>query len=798
SFDGCSNVTALYYYPDELEYWDGDDVFDGIGTETSGVTVTFGNGVKVVPSSMFYEEKYIKKVNFSDTITTIGSCAFEDCTNLQNITIPSSVKTIGSYAFQNCTSFTSITIPANVEKLYHYSFDGCSNVTALYYYPDELEYWDGDDVFDGIGTETSGVTVTFGEGVKVVPSSMFYKEKYIKKVIFRCKNTLTTIGGSAFDGCTGLTSAIYCGSSTDWSKVTVKNYNTPLLNALKFHTSCSRSEYKVTRQPTCLSTGTYWERCNVCETERNGFINPLGHTCNSWTVSYDPTCVYEGLAFGYCERCGVKVEKELVALGHSFNEWLTVVDPTCETAGSEKRTCGRCGKIETNVLNALGHTFGDWFEYIAPTCEEKGEMRRVCSACNEYETKDINAIGHSYKAAVTAPTCEEGGYTTYTCSNCGDIYIGNEKAPLGHKPGAEATCEKDQICRVCNKVLEEKFGHDYDSIVTEPTCEKQGYTTHTCSICQNSYKDSYTDALGHKPGEEATCTTSQVCTVCNKILKYQLGHTLGEKATCTTDQICTTCNAVVKEKLGHKYTYYVIDPTCEKDGGTEYWCIRCPYKYFEKQVDALGHTPKNDATCTIGQYCKTCNKLLQDKLGHDYIPVITEPDCENRGYTTNTCSRCEHKYKSDYTDALGHDYDSVVTEPDCENRGYTTHTCSHCGDEYTNLETSPLGHKAGDWIIVKEAEIGVEGLREKHCERCGELLESERIEALKPEFVKGDVNGNGVVDAKDYALAKRHCLKTYTLSEEMLMRADLNGNGKLEASEYGLIKRHVLGTFVIK
>ncbi|MBQ3229660.1 MAG: leucine-rich repeat protein [Clostridia bacterium] len=68
----------------------------------------------------------------------------------------------------------------------------------------------------------------------------------------------------------------------------------------------------------------------------------------------------------------------------------------------------------------------------------------------------------------------------------------------------------------------------------------------------------------------------------------------------------------------------------------------------------------------------------------------------------------------------------------------------------------------------------------------------------EPEFVKGDVNGNGVVDAKDYALAKRHCLKTYTLSDEMLMRADINGNGTLEASEYALIKRHVLGTYVIK
>ncbi|MBQ3229444.1 MAG: leucine-rich repeat domain-containing protein, partial [Clostridia bacterium] len=103
SFAGCSNVTAFYYYPDELEIFYS-NAFDSIGTETSGVTVTFGEGVKIIPSSIFEGNKYIKKVNFSDTITTIGSSAFYGCTNLQNITIPSSVKTIDSYAFQNCTS----------------------------------------------------------------------------------------------------------------------------------------------------------------------------------------------------------------------------------------------------------------------------------------------------------------------------------------------------------------------------------------------------------------------------------------------------------------------------------------------------------------------------------------------------------------------------------------------------------------------------------------------------------------------------------------------------------------------
>mgnify|MGYP003291517512 CR=1 FL=1 len=39
--------------------------------------------------------------------------------------------------------------------------------------------------------------------------------------------------------------------------------------------------------------------------------------------------------------------------------------------------------------------------------------------------------------------------------------------------------------------------HDYKAVVTEPTCTKGGYTTHTCSICNGYYVDTETEALGH-------------------------------------------------------------------------------------------------------------------------------------------------------------------------------------------------------------------------------------------------------------------------------------------------------------
>ncbi len=64
-------------------------------------------------------------------------------------------------------------------------------------------------------------------------------------------------------------------------------------------------------------------------------------------------------------------------------------------------------------------------------------------------------------------------------------------------------------------------------------------------------------------------------------------------------------------------------------------------------------------------------------------------------------------------------------------------------------------------------------------------------------YVPGDVNGNGKIDAGDYAMAKRSVLNTYVLTEEQNMRGDINKNGKVDATDYAKIKRHFLKTYVI-
>ena len=61
--------------------------------------------------------------------------------------------------------------------------------------------------------------------------------------------------------------------------------------------------------------------------------------------------------------------------------------------------------------------------------------------------------------------------------------------------------------------------------------------------------------------------------------------------------------------------------------------------------------------------------------------------------------------------------------------------------------------------------------------------------------VKGDVNGNGAIDARDVAMIKRAVLGTLTLSEAQRDIADVNGDGKVNAVDYAMGKRAFLGTY---
>ena len=106
--------------------------------------------------------------------------------------------------------------------------------------------------------------------------------------------------------------------------------------------------------------------------------------------------------------------------------------------------------------------------------------------------------------------------------------------------------------------------HTYDAVITAPTCTQQGYTTHTCAECGDTYKTDIVEAKGHvqKAAEAVapTCTNTGLtegiqCSICGEFLQAQtviaaLGHSYGEWETLADGQkarTCAVCGAVHRE-----------------------------------------------------------------------------------------------------------------------------------------------------------------------------------------------------------------------------------------------------------
>ena len=59
----------------------------------------------------------------------------------------------------------------------------------------------------------------------------------------------------------------------------------------------------------------------------------------------------------------------------------------------------------------------------------------------------------------------------------------------------DATCTTPKTCYICSATEGEPAGHNYESVVTEPTFEGYGYTTYTCTHCGDHYEDNYIDPI---------------------------------------------------------------------------------------------------------------------------------------------------------------------------------------------------------------------------------------------------------------------------------------------------------------
>ncbi len=74
-------------------------------------------------------------------------------------------------------------------------------------------------------------------------------------------------------------------------------------------------------------------------------------------------------------------------------------------------------------------------------------------------------------------------------------------------------------------------------------------------------------------------------------------------------------------------------------------------------------------------------------------------------------------------------------------------------------------------------------------------VEAESIPEPKPDYILGDVNGDGGVDSVDYLMVKRYCFGSYALTDDEMIRADVDLSQKVDSLDYVLVKRIAFNTY---
>ncbi len=379
--------------------------------------------------------------------------------------------------------------------------------------------------------------------------------------------------------------------------------------------TAEKAEEKYLKSPaTCTSKAVYYKSCSMCgekgtETFESGETVPHNYTA----VVTAPTCTEAGYTTHTCSVCGDKYTDTAVEkLGHSYEAVVTA--PTCTEAGYTTHTCTVCSDSYTDSeVDKLGHTAptgwssdetGHWKE--CPVCREnKTELeahsfklngdQEICEIC-DYNKDHVHTTG-IFVAQVDATCTENGTKAYYTCSGC------SKKFADGF------------LSFELNDIVIPATGHSYEAVVTAPTCTEAGYTTHTCSVCGDSYKDAETAATGHNYEAVVTAPT---CTA-----EGYTTYTCSCGDTYTGDEVAAT---------GHNYEGVVTAPTCTEKGYTTYTCS-CGESYTDDEVAATGHSPENklsDGEQTHWNACTVCGGKVNE-AAHTY-PADSD-----------LCSACGHK-----------------------------------------------------------------------------------------------------------------------------------------------------------
>ena len=354
------------------------------------------------------------------------------------------------------------------------------------------------------------------------------------------------------------------------------------------------------------------------------------------------------------------------------------------------------------------------------------------------------------------------------CSSLSDIYYGGTFAQWN---AVEINNLDDSNEALKNATIHFKAPHVHSltTSVIAPTCTEKGYTTHTCVSCGNSYKDSYTNALGHN-------YSTGKCTRCGAAdPKYIAAPAL---------KITTVS--------GHPKIYWN-----SVDGAYKYWVYRSTDGKNFKYYDRTSKTSYTNNATNVGTLYYYKVKAVKAVDGKDVASVYSNTRsirCKPAAPKL-TLTRSAGKPKLSWNSVKGADKYWIYRSTDGTNYKYYDSTTK---TTYTNNSTTIAQRY---WYKVKAVKV-VNGNNYASVYSNSDFVwVSTKAPTLKITTYKGDpkITWNSVSGAKLYWVFVSTDGKTYYYLNETKNTSYIDKNVKAGKKYYYKVQAVALynGTFAI-
>ena len=215
AFYCCQDLTSITI-PKSVTFI-GQDAFDtciklskvNISDLDAWCNIKFSNNPLRYAHHLYINGNEIKDLEIPNTVSSISFSAFSGCTELTSVIIPSSVTSIGNSAFGGCSSLTSLSIGTNVTSIGNFAFSGCSALVSVTI-PNSVTSI-GWGVFSYCNSLSSINVDNDNKQYDSRNECNAIIETHSNTILTGCKSTIipnsvTAIGYSAFEGCSGLVS----------------------------------------------------------------------------------------------------------------------------------------------------------------------------------------------------------------------------------------------------------------------------------------------------------------------------------------------------------------------------------------------------------------------------------------------------------------------------------------------------------------------------------------------------------------------------------------------------------------